>query len=334
MTYDITQLRGALLEEAILYMLKSSGYKPVVSERGDDTLHRGASGLEVKGRGSLHQIDAISDFMLTPPFSNPQRLLIEAKFYSSKIGLPLVRNATGVLKDVSENWVIDFDGGRKIAKKRYHYLYAIFSSSDFSKPAQDYAYAQDIYLLPLRRSAYFSPVIQSIENVETRTYPPMQSVRKYVRSRLLSEMNEIGENEIPSEMKVLLDGLINVCMRQSFGFITMFGGRFPAFLMASPDFRPKYNEPSISVRIRMHDQTWFIEDTSDKKIFSFDLPEEIFALYATRGRLDREAVADIKSSMMREFYAFYRRDDELRLLRFKLDEEWFETIQRNLRRNG
>jgi hypothetical protein len=91
----------------------------------------------------------------------------------------------------------------------------------------------------------------------------------------------------------------------------MFGGQFPAFLVASPDFRPDQYGQSIEGRIRWSDQTWFIQDMEDRRLFSFDLPEEIFSLYATRGQLDRQAAADIKGSMMKEFYAFYRRNEGL-----------------------
>src|SRR5258706_5033918 len=107
MSYGNKQLRGALLEEAILFFLQSSGYEPITKVDADPTLAFGKSGLEVRGRGAFHQIDAIADFKVPPPFGNPQRLLLEAKFVTDKIGLPTVRNAAGVLKDVAEGWTVD-----------------------------------------------------------------------------------------------------------------------------------------------------------------------------------------------------------------------------------
>lgn len=85
MAYSDEQLRGALLEEALLCILRSSGYQAIIGKGRDNTLKEGKSGLEVMGRGAWHQIDAIADFMLTPPFCNPQRLLIEAKFCEKKL---------------------------------------------------------------------------------------------------------------------------------------------------------------------------------------------------------------------------------------------------------
>src|SRR3990172_11651253 len=119
----ISQIRGLLLEEVLLYLLELSGFKTVLGADGDDTLHNGSAGIEVKGRGCLHQIDAIADFVVAIPFSNPQRLLIEAKCYAETkpIGVEYIRNALGVLADVSEYWVPQPGN----SNKRYHYQYAI-----------------------------------------------------------------------------------------------------------------------------------------------------------------------------------------------------------------
>ena len=89
----IGQIRGMLLEEALLHLLRGSGYRTVEAVNNDETLKAGAAGLSVKGRGGNHQIDAIADFLVSQPFSHPQRLLVEAKCYSNKVRLPVVRNA-------------------------------------------------------------------------------------------------------------------------------------------------------------------------------------------------------------------------------------------------
>src|SRR5258707_15450260 len=104
---DISGIRGMLLEEAILYLLRVSGYRTleILTPGNDPTIHGDCySGLKVLGRGGVHQIDAIADFTITLPFSYPHRLLVEAKCYSDDrpIGIEFVRNAVGVLKDVGE----------------------------------------------------------------------------------------------------------------------------------------------------------------------------------------------------------------------------------------
>src|SRR5262245_44809312 len=103
----LTNIRGMLLEEALLRLLEGTGYRTVLAPAHDPTLRDGPAGLKVRGRGSDHQIDAISDFQAPPPFSHPQRLLVEAKCFDPgvRVGLPVVREAVGVLKDVSEFWI-------------------------------------------------------------------------------------------------------------------------------------------------------------------------------------------------------------------------------------
>ena len=79
MSFSDEQLRGAILEEAILYLLARSGYVPIQGPGTDPTLAVGRSGLELRGRGVWHQMDAIAKFRINPPFGNPIRLLVETQ---------------------------------------------------------------------------------------------------------------------------------------------------------------------------------------------------------------------------------------------------------------
>ncbi|MES9925711.1 MAG: hypothetical protein ABW152_16640 [Candidatus Thiodiazotropha endolucinida] len=331
MRYSNETLRGLLLEEAILYILSRSGYVPILNAGTDVTLFDGRAGLEVRGRGAWHQIDAVADFSLVPPFSNPQRLLLEAKFRNSKTGIEIIRNATGVHKDVSENWVVDPAAGRNSTpRKRYHYLYAVFSKEPFSKPAQDYAYAQDIYLLPLKRSAYFQPIIEAIDNVsfDGADKPSLKEVREFIRSQLI-DMHEdmpIGNNQY---FNSLLE-FINVCHQSGYGFMTMFDGRFPVFLSAEQSLDELDIRPVNRVRIRVQDGNWFIEDRNGRWLFSFDLPEEIFKKYEESGSLTRRSLVRIKQEFMSDFYAYQVRDGRIRLIQFVIDQRWFDQVKENL----
>ena len=132
MAYSDNQLRGALLEELILFMLRCTGYRTIEKALGDPNVKSWfTQGWRWQGRGAWHQIDALAEFFYQAPFSNPQRLVIEAKCYKSAVGLGVVRNAVGVNKDISEAWVTRGMGG-KITRARYHYVPAVFSSSGYS----------------------------------------------------------------------------------------------------------------------------------------------------------------------------------------------------------
>ena len=139
------QIRGMLLEEAISYLLLHAGFENVRPDSNDQTIRTGPSGLYVRGRGEDHQADALGQFMVSMPFGNPERLIVEAKCYSTdKVGIDIVRNAVGVLKDIHE-FFLPTKKDEKPERPRYHYRYAVFSATPFTANAQRYAYAQDIY---------------------------------------------------------------------------------------------------------------------------------------------------------------------------------------------
>ena len=158
------QVRGMLLEEALLYLLRNSGYITITEEGIDPTLHSGPAGLKVRGRGTDHQIDAIADFLVSPPFSYPQRLLVEAKCYTQnkRVGVDVIRNAVGVRKDIEEYWVPEPRDHQISMKQRYHYQYGIFSASGYTSDAIHYAFAHDINLLVLENSRFIRPIVNSI----------------------------------------------------------------------------------------------------------------------------------------------------------------------------
>ncbi|MFC0602829.1 restriction endonuclease [Streptomyces palmae] len=145
-------LRGYLLEEALAWLMRSSGYRLLVHESQDpQELVTDGSTLRVRGRGALHQVDALGEFAFTPAFSMPVRLFLEAKFYQQPCGLDIVRNAHGVLHDVNENFVMH--AGRR-PRQRYQYAYALFSTSGFSADAQKYALAHQISLVDLSGASF------------------------------------------------------------------------------------------------------------------------------------------------------------------------------------
>lgn len=143
-------LRGYLLEEALAWLLRGSGYRLLTSADAKDDpelIAHGQQELLVRGRGASHQVDVLGELLFTPAFSLPIRLFLEAKF-AGRMGLSVVRNAHGVLFDVNENHVSRTAGRRRPAN-RYRYTYALFSTGGFTSDAQQYAIAHQISLIDL-----------------------------------------------------------------------------------------------------------------------------------------------------------------------------------------
>lgn len=145
-------LKGYLLEEALAWVLSGSGYRLLVHKSQDPgELEDGRNGLCVKGRGAEHQVDVLGEFVVTPAFSLPIRLFLEAKFRRQACRLDVVRNAHGVIHDINENFGRTSTGSQR---KRYRYEYSLFSTSGFTKEARDFAAAQLISLVDLSGGSF------------------------------------------------------------------------------------------------------------------------------------------------------------------------------------
>lgn len=327
----LSQIRGLLLEEIMLYLLEYSGFRTVLSAVGDDTLHNGHAGIEVKGRGCLHQIDAIADFVVATPFSNPHRLLIEAKCYadSHPIGVEHIRNALGVLADVSEYWVPQSGNN----SKRYHYQYAIFSASGFTSTAERYAFAHDIYLFPLNGSAFFQPILQNIRSLEPSAFNSdnARAIDISLTNFRASFRELLRENMALFEINVnreLLENLTNTCRRLKGVMLGMVSRQFPIILTPSPSFNLNRINPLYDVEMHgvyKRQSGWTLSHNGED-ILSFDIPTKIFQLYAQHGALKTTTALDMKAEFFLEIQAIVIQNGAPQIVTFRLNREWLDGL--------
>ena len=164
-------LKGYLLEEIIAYLISKAGYRLLTDPQDDPhDLDRMGHGLQVRGRGGFHQADVLGELSWAPAFGNPIRLFIEAKWRGesgSRIGIPEVRHAVGILQDINQVLVTvkarrnsagsELSGDDITASGRsfcYSYRYALCSTSGFTDGAQAYALAHQVALLDLSHDDY------------------------------------------------------------------------------------------------------------------------------------------------------------------------------------
>jgi hypothetical protein len=338
----ISQIRGMLLEEALLYLLQLSGYRTVGEAGRDPTLHDGSSGLQVLGRGGKHQIDAIANFIVAHPFSHPQRLLVEAKCYAydrNHVGIEVIRNAVGVLKDVGEYWV---SRGGVPPKARYHYQYALFSATGYTSDAERYAYAQDIYLIPLAKSKFFKPIIDSIRKVNYQAFEAesandikvnMTRLRQAIRRRLKdSRISDLSQIVDKAEAKNFLEYFCRACRELKGAVLAMIAKQFPVFLVPNPEIElDQFLRDLHRVHIYWDNEAWYLYSVSnDTKLFSFDLPPELFELYAEQGVLSETLALDLNRDFLSEIQATVMLGERIRIVTFKLDKDWLEGLCRRL----
>ena len=70
----------------------------------------------------------------------------------------------GILNDVNTNYSTVNMTSEQLSIARYHYHYALFSTSGFSAAAQRYAIAYRIQLIDLSGTEY-KPIIKLIDNI-------------------------------------------------------------------------------------------------------------------------------------------------------------------------
>lgn len=193
-----SQLKGYLLEIALSHLVKKSGFHYINKEnRQDIILSKG--NLCIRGRGGLHQCDALGELEYNIPFSVSHRLFLEAKFKRDKVDISVVRNGIGIVGDVNQNMVtVDMEDS-ELCMKKYHYLYAIFSTSGFTKDAIKMALAYDIFLVDLGGDIYLGLREAITEAVDRLYYEGINIPTKLIREYKEQFREGVFDIKVPVE---------------------------------------------------------------------------------------------------------------------------------------
>jgi hypothetical protein len=245
------------------------------------------------------------------------------------------------LKDVSEYWFRAGDNGP--AGSRYHYQGAIFSASEFTTESQDYAFAHDVYLLPLRSSPHFASLLDAIwEAVASlpRTANgqvvgiELGVVRAFVRELLQGYTANAAERLDPGF--AWLAPLVDAHAQSRGALIGTIARAFPVLLMPRPNLDISRLPDVVDVRIHIEDRAaasgWRISREDGEVLFTFDLPAELFESYARDGVISRERAADLKANYLREIQAVDATDERMRVLTLRLNIDWLERVRERTRR--
>jgi hypothetical protein len=345
-------LRGYLLEEALAWLLRNSGYRLLVDKSQDpEELDMKGGTLLVQGRGAAHQVDVLGEFALTPAFSLPIRMFLEAKFNRGPCDLAIVRNAHGVIHDINENFV---RVGELRPRRRYHYVYSLFSASGFTGPAQDYALAQQISLVDLSGPS-FDWLRHSISEAAAQLYDrrnqynvtrfPVNWMRQVLRRRLGATTLE---EPMLAESDNLVAGLVTNAPRfreaarriiEAFTaalwasesnelllgfpaapFILPLGAENPMRFVEYAETRPTH-----SVRLRRiasgDRAEWILSpwDEMDAYRLTFNLPERIESWITENEERRRRRASTIKSDFLSEITIYRQADDATRIYQLRYE---------------
>ncbi len=358
---SITQIRGVLLEEIVLYLLEKVGYRIVNS--GEDSTRNGSAGLEIQGRGEWHQVDALAAFDYTPSFMYPLRLIVEAKCYDivHPVQINVVRNSLGVLRDVIENYfTYPLNDHEEVQIQRFNYHSAIFSTSGYTEGAQRYAIAHQIFLIQYQRVPLIIPIVGALLEINAehfrngRTTPrggvvgfspehPLMELRTIFR-KMLRNVNDLNLNEFFTENGITLLSERILASTQSIqgSYYGMLHGRYPMHLLSNSELPIALFSNSDEILCRVHhneeSNTWSFVPTQynneNPNFFElqFDLPEEIAVLLHDIWG-NPEAIANLKRDRFSYLNIAGKIGGIRRQVRLSLDEEWLNTYIEGVRRH-
>lgn len=228
----------------MLFLLQKVGYETydpaALLPHHLQHMRAGHSGLEVRGRGTWHQLDAFALWKHSPAFMYPLHLMVEAKCYARHrpVGVEIPRNSVGVLKDISENYFTYTQKGQSFRGPRYNYTAAIFSTSGFTQGAVEYAVAHQVFLIQYENVSVIQPLIDAIlefdeECINLRGQQAISAARNYYRKRLAEAHDDQPDPpELTEKGRTLLNESISAACRAIHGsYFGMLQGQWPLHLL-------------------------------------------------------------------------------------------------------
>ncbi|WP_141743945.1 hypothetical protein [Streptomyces sp. EN23] len=179
---------------------------------------------------------------------------------------------------------------------RYHYSYAIFSTSGFTQDAQEFALAHQISLidlslpdfLPLRNlvRASAKSVYDAMKLLQPSRRPAVYEIRNYLRRHLL-DLWDGPAADAPSVTDPLDDLAAGLCRRSSLGLVLAFPTAPFVLGLVSDDLnafvRYALDQPTHDIRVYRNHRSaghpvWQIEPgVGPAYRLSFSLPEQVEA---------------------------------------------------------
>lgn len=337
------RIQGWLFEEVVKRLLKLNEYAIISVDSLTDTAKKfyrdRGKGLEVRGRGEWHQIDAAGQFEFIPPFVYQIRLLTEAKCYrQTPVGLPIIRGFLGALKDISENHFTDVDDpGNNDYNLRFTDCGAIFSTSGFSDEAENYAFAHGIKLISYKNLPIMRDITECIFNFvdSLESFLPHIAKREpTLRREICNILHGSGFNDVqnyrllPPQLNQHILKLRDVLLKIKFSAVGLAAGGFPVHLVGTQEFPPKAVTQRDKVECHIHYREGgpFRVDLIDRWNWHayFSVPELMLSKFLA----NREMLVEFKGRSLSFIGVPIKINGIRRIIRLELDPKWLEQVRK------
>ncbi|MEW6447668.1 MAG: hypothetical protein AB1426_06225 [Bacillota bacterium] len=337
-----TRIQGWLFEKVVRYLLRLNDYTIIsldsLAGKAEKYYRDRGKGLEIRGRGEWHQIDAAGQFQFIPPFVYQIRLLSEAKCYrQTAVGLPIVRGFVGALKDISENYFTDVDDpGNNDYNLRFTDCGAIFSTSGFSDEAENYAFAHGIKLISYKNLPIMRDITECIFNFvdSLESFLPHIAKREpELRREICNILQGSGFNDmrdhssLPPQLNQHILKLRDILFEIKFSAVGLAAGGFPVHLVGTQEFPRKavaerdqvechiYHEQGNPFHVRLVDRVWSAY---------FSVPEVMMSKFLA----NREMMVEFKGRSLSFIDIPIKINGMRRIIRLELDPKWLEQVRK------
>jgi len=353
-------LKGYLLEDILLYLIRNFGYTPITNSVNYENIVMRNNGLAIKGRGAFHQIDLIGELDWVPAFTYPIILLLEAKFRNIVTGISTIRNAISVLLDVNQN-IITLDQNKPF-KSIYRYVYAIASTERFSDDAVKMAIAHQISLWDLSHEMYDdlkNAIIETSKIIE-KNYLNKLTVKGYIK-KIREALRDVIQNnnynlihEYGIEIMKSVEKLMVVIKKYDPLFVGITNGpfifllkadnveRFLSYAKKHPQHEVSINWPNrndatiweirpqeldnkykLTLKLPKIFSDWILQTNSERLERSYEIKKEIFSNLTIFYKEQKKEIFDELSIELFEEFLRKNRDENLIQI-FRIFREKYE----------
>lgn len=190
---DRGKLKGYMFEVIIRRLLFLNDFEITNTEIENRVKVINPNNIEIKGRGTWHQIDSPCIYKKPIPFTYDLRLLAEVKFHQNQITKEKIREYIGIIKDISENYFID-DTYSIENQKRYTDVGAFFAANGFQLEAEKLAFAHGIKTISYKSNERIDRIKQLILKLESDYLSAEYCISAGNQNKFMESFSSIIEN--------------------------------------------------------------------------------------------------------------------------------------------
>lgn len=334
------RLKGYMFEIIIMILLKENGYSEVL-ERNNKIREDRNRFIEVRGRGSWHQIDCLVDYNVVLPFLYPIRVFGEVKFHTNPTKKDAIREFIGVIKDIQENYFVPDSFNEPF--NRVSELGVFFSASGFEAQAERLAFAHNIKTISYRNNFAIDRIVKLITEIERNYLYASKCISKGNFNVFFDNFNDLLDGLITAEQFKkrfdLANGIENIIydlveqfksIKSSFIASTS-AGVFIHFLGYDkfPDELFRDTDTQIcEVYYLENRRQYYLEFTEDsvRRKFYFTPPKSLHEAAFYGGNI----VLNEKERLFKSLHITKKINGLNRNISLKLNKTWLENVRNNL----